>query len=86
MYPPVRGVLRVREGMIPELHRTARVAELIEPDSSALVADVLPLFDAALIFADGQSMTITGFERVWSAGRLIDYAQTWLVSHVEVRK
>lgn len=84
MYRPVRGVLRLREDHADDLMRLCRVAELLDPVTGRPVEGVLPLYDAQLIAADGLSWTLTGFERVWDAGRLIDYAQTWLVDPAEL--
>lgn len=83
MYRPVRGILRLREEYAQDLMRLCRVAELIDPGTGQSVEGVLPLYDAQLIAADGFSWTLTGFERFWDAGRLIDYAQTWLVDPAE---
>ncbi len=66
--------------------RLCRVAELLDVGTGLPVDNVLPLYDATIIAADGFSWTLTGFERVWDAGRTIDYAQTWLVDPVELKE
>ena len=86
MYHPVRGVLRLREDHAQDLMRLCRVAELLNASTGLPVEGLLPLYDATIIAADGFSWTLTGFERVWDAGRTIDYAQTWLVDPVELRE
>lgn len=82
MLQPVRGVLRVTEQRLPDMHRTARVAQLHDADTGQPLADVPPLIDAALLAADGVSLTLTSFERIQQGERVIDYAQTWLLDAV----
>lgn len=84
MYKPVRGVLRLKEERADDLNRLCRVATLIGLDKQPLSA-VRPLYDAMLIAAEHDRLTLTGFERVWWAGRWLDFAQTWLLDVVEVR-
>lgn len=84
MYPPMRGVLALREVSVPELMRLSRVAELRDSATNLPRPDFPPLYDATLIAADGGSWTLTGFERIRSSSRLIDYAQTWLVDPIEL--
>lgn len=79
MHPPVTGVLVLREERVEDLMRLCRVAVLRDPVTQKQIEEVPPLYDATLIAAEGASMTITGFERIWDAGRTIDYAQTWLI-------
>lgn len=82
MLRPVRGVLRVTEQRLNDMHRSARVAELLDPATGHPLADVPPLIDAVLLAADGAGLTITGVERILEGERVIDYAQTWLLDAV----
>lgn len=84
MYRPVRGILVLKEQHADDLMRLCRVATLTDPGTGTPVEGIPPLYDAMLIAADGFSLTLAGFERVWQAGRIIDYAQTWLVDPAEL--
>jgi hypothetical protein len=74
-FPPYMGVLKVAETRDHELGRPVVRARLIDPVAGT-EADVLPeLCDARLLWAEGTSMRLTGFERIEAA----DYMQTWTV-------
>lgn len=79
MYRPVRGVLVLREEHQPDLMRTMRTARLLPEAGGPALADVLPLYDATLVWCDGTRMVLTGFERVqaFPGAQVIDYAQSW---------
>lgn len=82
MLHPVRGILRVSEQRLHDMHRSTRVAELLDPATRQPHPDVPPLIDAVLLAADGAGLTITGVERIREGERVIDYAQTWLLDAV----
>ena len=84
MYPAIRGTLALREVTVTELMRISRVAELRDSATGLSRPDFPPLYDATLIAADDATWTLTGFERIRTASRLVDYAQTWLVDPVEL--
>lgn len=85
MYKPVRGVLYLREEHVNDLNRLCRVAKLVSPTTRIPLDAVRPLYDAMIIAAEADRLTLTGFERVWWSGRWLDFAQTWLIDVVEVR-
>jgi hypothetical protein len=71
------GHLTITEETDKDLHRTSRVARIIEVERRPV--EVLPpLFDATLLWMNYDQMAITGFERVDTTGDFTDYAQTWL--------
>ena len=71
------GQLTITEERDKLLHRTTRVARIIEVERRPV--DLLrPLFDATLIWMSNDQMALTGFERDDTSGSHTDYAQTWL--------
>jgi hypothetical protein len=73
----VVGELRIEEAKDENLSRfmrRARLLNLVLQESEMLP----PLIDAAVLWLKGNSLAITGFERIEST----DYAQTWLIEVV----
>jgi hypothetical protein len=71
------GQLTITEERDDVLHRTTRVARVIEVEPRPINL-LPPLFDATLLWMSNDQMALTGFERVDSTGDYTDYAQTWL--------
>ena len=83
MIRPWRGVLLMSEEHVPEWNRGSKVARLRDPDSGAPMDDVGALYDTVLVCARPDCWTLNGIERVEKDLRVIEYAQSWLVTPVE---
>ncbi|ANN80882.1 hypothetical protein BAU07_26540 (plasmid) [Bordetella flabilis] len=70
------------EEHVPEWNRTSKVARLQDARSGAPIDDAGALFDAVLVCARPECWTLTGLERVEQGLRVIEYAQSWLVTPV----
>jgi hypothetical protein len=81
---PVRGVLDLKERYVPDLNRTTRVARLLDRASGAEIEETPPIIDVRLIYATGDEMVLIGLERKDQFGRLVDQAQTWRVTPVDL--
>jgi len=77
-----RGILRVRQEDVPTLNRHCLVARLYDTDNGSEIADLPPLHDAALLHLSPEEMVLSGFERIESVGRVIDFAQSWRIKPV----
>jgi len=84
MLRPVRGVLSLRDERVDDLMRNARIARLVDPDTGVALTAPPALFDATLTRATADEWTLAGFERIEHMGRVVDYAQTWLISPVDL--
>jgi len=82
MIRPRRGVLLMAEEHVPEWNRTSRVARLQDPDTGAPLEDAGTLYDTTLVCARPECWTLSGIERVEDYQRVIEYAQSWLVTPV----
>lgn len=72
-HPANIGDLSIRETTDDQLHRLSRVAKF---DRGAY-AD--RLFDAQILWVEGDRFVLTGFERVKTPGGDAEYAQSWLI-------
>lgn len=82
MVRPVRADLEVRDVVDPHMHRATRVAQLLDPVTRKPLERPPPLYDAVLICAKPDYMTLTGFERIMDdfGQREYHYAQSWLLT------
>lgn len=81
---PFEGVFTLHEERVPDLNRHSRVARLLNPQVGT---PVLPeLYDAALLRATADEWVVTGFERVEQRLKLVDCAQTWVITPVALRE
>jgi|ERR1035437_979026 hypothetical protein len=74
---PVTGQLVIEEVRDELLHRSMRVAKVIDfasPDAAPLT-----LFDVTVLYAKDYTLSLSGFERNTSAGDMVAFAQTWIV-------
>jgi hypothetical protein len=82
---PVRGVFELvdDDGRSTSLKRPTRIASLYEEIGvqGTRRALLTPLFDATVIRAEGNVLTVTGFEHeaVEGATRTAEYSQVWRV-------
>ncbi len=76
---PFRGILTVREETIVALNRSVRVATLKDAVTGQPVLGLNPLFDTVLLHMTAGEWVLTGFERISSIGRDIDFVQSWRV-------
>lgn len=74
------GIISLQEEMVPALHRHARVAKLLDVRTGALVDGVGSLYDAVLLRATADEWVVAGVERIEQGMRIIDVAQTWLIT------
>lgn len=74
---PVCGQLVIEEVRDELLHRSMRVARLI--DASSPGAPTLTLYDVTVLYAKDYTLSLSGFERDSSAGNMVAFAQTWIV-------
>lgn len=74
---PVCGQLVIEEVRDELLHRSMRVARLIDYSSSEAAA--LILYDVTVLYAKDYTLSLSGFERDTSAGNMVAFAQTWIV-------
>lgn len=78
-YNPLRiGILSLRETTDNQLHRMARTAKF-EPGP---YPDYL--FDAQILWIEGDRFVLTGFERVKTHNGDAEYAQSWLILTKEI--
>lgn len=74
------GRFRLTEAFDPESRRTVRVARVLPiaaPDRDRNKDELLPLWDAEVIYASGAFWSITGFEREMIDGTEVSLRQTW---------
>lgn len=85
MHRPVRGALRLHEEIDRETHRHRRVARLLDPLTHTPL-DVPPLYDAILVYADSDCMTLSGIEPLTDGlgDREFAFAQSWLLEYVSI--
>ncbi len=82
----VTGDLYVREEHDDELHRTVKIARLVQGDGS--MKDLLnPLIDAVLVTAKPDWYTMTGWERCVDVSSVTSRAfqQSWILIPVDAR-
>ena len=72
-HPANIGVLSIRETTDDQLHRLSRVAKF----DRGTYAD--RLFDAQILWIEGDRFVLTGFERVKTPSGDAEYAQSWLI-------
>lgn len=67
------------------MNRTFRIAVFLDTRTKRPNAEVLPLFDVALLRATPEYISLSGFERVHDmlAQRDYDYAQSWILYATE---
>lgn len=86
-FPKVHeGIFALHEERVPELSRTSRVARLLQVDTGLPVVGIAPLMDAVLLRATADEWVVTGFERVEQRLKLVDCAQTWVITPVALRE
>lgn len=76
---PVIGHLQVADAGMSDLHRTSKVAKVIDDNGSPLPG-IAPMCDVTLVEARQGWWTMTGFERIQNElGHDVDYAQSWIL-------
>lgn len=71
--PLMLGVLSLRETTDNQLHRMCRTAKFETGPYPAY------LFDAQILWIEGDRFVLTGFERVKTHNGDAEYAQSWLI-------
>lgn len=76
---PVVGHLHVGEVPMSDLHRSSKVAKVLD-DNGLPMPGIEPICDVTLVEARQGWWTMTGFERISNdLGHDVDYAQSWIL-------
>ncbi|MDB5794544.1 MAG: hypothetical protein JWR25_923 [Noviherbaspirillum sp.] len=72
------GDLTIQDGRDDGVNRVVKTARLTYDDYRGKRMDIL--YEPHIVWMNERRFTLQGFERVPSAGRITEYAQSWLCS------